>query len=164
MAEKQKTKFLDKLKKIKHKEVIIAVIAVIVMLGIYFSTKTVTQTTQITLTDDYCKAVTGEITQAVVKISGDKNAKVVINWDGSVENELAHSQNTSSSGSSSTVTIVQGSNGSMPIIVKQNYPSVIGVAVVISSANDPKIKVEIMQMLITLLNVPSEKIGVFLGK
>ena len=144
MAEKQKTKFLDKLKKIKHKEVIIAVIAVIVMLGIYFSTKTVTQ--------------------AVVKISGDKNAKFVINWDGSVENELAHSQNTSSSGSSSTVTIVQGSNGSMPIIVKQNYPSVIGVAVVISSANDPKIKVEIMQMLITLLNVPSEKIGVFLGK
>lgn len=164
MAEKQKIKLLDKLKKIKHKEVIIAVVAVIVMLGIYFSTKTVTQTTQTSLADDYCKAVSGEITQAVVKISGDKNAKVVINWDGSVQNELAHSQNTSSGGSSSTVTIIQGSTGSMPIIVKQNYPSVVGVAVVISTANDPKIKVEIMQMLITLLDISSEKIGVFLGK
>ena len=149
--------------KLKHKEVVIAIVAIVVMLCIYFSTKTSVSTTS-AVVENYCDKVHGEICNAVIKISGDRNAKIVINWSGSVEKEYAKSENTSSNGSSSTITIVQGSSGANALVVKEKYPQVVGVVVVIKNANEPKIKVEIMQMLMTLFDVNSEKIGVFSGK
>ena len=162
--DKQKLTIKQWWKKLKYKEVIIAVIAVIIMLLIYFSSKGVSVSVTQNKTADYCEDIQKQLCLAVSKISGDENAKVVISWSSSPEKVLAHSENSTSGGKSTNITIVQGANGSEPIITKLIYPSAIGVAVVINNANDAFVKVEIMQMIMTVLDVSSDKIGVFNSK
>ena len=147
--DKKKT-LLQKFKALKGKEIIIALIAVAIMLIIYFSSSTSPKSTVSVLGSDYCAELQTKIERTVVNMSGDKNATVVINWNGSVSNEIAKSESVSQNSSTSSPVIISGQNGSTPVILRKKYPEVIGVVVVVKNYDDVKLRVDLVQMLSTL--------------
>lgn len=160
----EKKTLLQKFKNLKGKEIIIALIAVALMLVIYFSSTTTTKQSNSVLGSDYCSELQTKIEKTVINMSGDKNAIVVINWNGSVENEIAKSESTSQNSSSSSPVIISGQNGSTPVILHKKYPEVIGVVVVIKNCSDVKLRVDVIQMVSTLLGILPEKVAVFSSK
>ena len=161
--DKKKT-LLQKIKALKGKEIIIALIAVAIMLIIYFSSSTSPKSTVSVLGSDYCAELQTKIEKTVVNMSGDKNATVVINWNGSVSNEIAKSESVSQNSSTSSPVIISGQNGSTPVILRKKYPEVIGVVVVVKNYDDVKLRVDLVQMLSTLLGISPQKVAVFSSK
>ena len=161
--DKKKT-LLQKFKALKGKEIIIALIAVAIMLIIYFSSSTSSKSTVSVLGSDYCAELQTKIERTVVNMSGDKNATVVINWNGSVSNEIAKSESVSQNSSTSSPVIISGQNGSTPVILRKKYPEVIGVVVVVKNYDDVKLRVDLVQMLSTLLGISPQKVAVFSSK
>ncbi len=154
----------DKLKNFKHKEVAIAILAVFIMLVIYFSSylKDGESKAEI-IRDDYCVAMQEKLSVAIEKISGDKTAEVVINWESGVESIVAYTENKSQSSSSSSPTIVNSSGGGAPIVLKTINPKAVGVAVIIQKASVAN-KLDIKNMVSILLDISPEKVAVYSKK
>ena len=151
----------EKLKNLKHKEVIFAVLVVLVMLIIYFSSQTQSDTSALTPTrSDYCADMQTQITSAVAKLSGDKDARVIVNWESSIESVIAYGENVTQTGSSSTPMIVQSSGSGSPVVLKTLNPKAQGIAVIVKSA-DTKQRLDIMNMVSTLLGISPEKVAVY---
>ena len=154
-------KIISKLKGIKHKEIIIAVAAVILMLIIYFSSfgssKSATASTVESVGEDYCASMRRRVESAISKMDGVGSAEVVINWSSSVE--IVTAQNTTSNGNSTSSQVVQSSGG--PIVVKEIYPRAIGVVIVCEGGNNAKIKIDIIMAVSTLMDISTEKVLVF---
>lgn len=161
-----KSSVAERIKKLKHKEIIIAVIAVVIMLVIYFSSfsfsgSSVNEETSGSLTSDYCRNMETQVTDAVVKMSGDKSAKVIVNWETSVEAVIAYSTSGSQNSSSSSPTIVQ--NGK-PVVLKEIYPKPLGIVVVFAGGDNVKLRLDIIGMVSTLMDISPEKVAVYGAK
>lgn len=148
------SKIFEKLKALKHKEIIIAVIAVVVMLFIYFSTFSGEKETKAESKSDYCERMESSLALAISHIEGAGKADVVINWSSSVE--IVTATNTNSNGNSSSSQVVNGTNG--PIIVKEIYPKALGVLIVCEGGNNAKIKVDVVMAVSALMDISAEKV------
>ena len=158
----EKSSIAEKFKKLKHKEIIVAVVAVMVMLAIYFSSYLTKGTESASYEketgSDYCSKMESDVLEAVKKLSGDKNAKVIVNWETSVEAVIAYATSTGQNSSSSQPTIVQNGN---PVVLKEIYPKALGVAILISGGDNVKLRLDITGMVSTLLDISPEKIAVY---
>lgn len=145
----KKKKFFEKLKSIKHIEIIIAVAAVAIMLLLYFSTKAVESNkdnnTQGTYSN-YCEKIEQELTLTLSAMKGVGKTKLIINW----ESGVASSSNSS-----------QTPNSSKTDSKKEVYPSVVGVIIICQGGEDVKIKIQIINAVSVLLNVSPNKINVY---
>lgn len=150
---------LSKIKDLKHKEIIIAVVAVIVMLIIYFSSfgGSPKATLSAIDTDDYCTRIRQQIESAISRMDGAGKAEVVINWSSGVE--IVPAQNTTINGNSTTSQVVQSSGG--PIVLKEIYPRAIGVLIVCEGGSNAKIKIDIIMAISTLMDISTDKVLVF---
>lgn len=161
----EKSSIAEKLKKLKHKEIVVAVLAVIVMLAIYFSSYLTKSADSVSYENeargDYCVKMETDVLDAVRKLSGDKNAKVIVNWETSVEAVIAYATSTGQNSSSSQPTIV---NNGAPVVLKEIYPKALGVAIVISGGDNVKLRLDITGMVSTLLDISPEKIAVYSSK
>ncbi len=158
----------DKIKSIKHIEIIIAVIAVLIMLIIYFSSFAASSskkkdTAVSTQSSDYCARMKQDITKAVADMCGS-SPTVVINWDGGVESIIAYITSTSANGSTSSPQIITSQGTSSPIILKEIYPKALGVIVICQGGDNVKIKLDIISAISVLLDISPEKINVFPAK
>ncbi len=83
----------EKLKSVRHIEIIIAVIAVAIMLFVYFgssaSCSAVSETGINGAADeyDYCTKVTGELESKLSEIEGVGDATVLVNWESGVTDD-----------------------------------------------------------------------------
>lgn len=152
----------EKFARLKHKEIIIAVIAVAVMLIIYFSSMGGSSAANEEETRaDYCAKMETEVKDAVRVLSGDKNANVIINWESGIEAVIAYTVSTNKDSSVSTPVV---GTGSKPIVLKEVYPKALGVAVVVKGGGAVKTKLDIMNMVSVLLDISPEKIAVYAKK
>lgn len=146
-------KVLTKLKEIKHKEIILAILAVVIMLFIYFSTFTGKDEVE-SPKGDYCSNIKLEIEQAVSRMEGAGKADVVINWSSGVE--IVTAQNTTVNGNSSSSQTVMGSGS--PIVIKEIYPKAVGVLIICEGGDNAKVKIDIIMAISTLLDIPADKV------
>lgn len=150
--------------KLKGKELWIAIIAVVIMLAIYFSTMSCSSDKPATTEraeSNYCTDMRDELRSAIVNLTGDKNASVVISWESSVEIVTAQQTSSTSTSSSSSTQVINNSGESHPIVIKEIYPQALGVIVVCKGGNDAAVKVKITLAVATLLNISSEKVLVY---
>ncbi len=152
-------KLINRLKEIKHKEIILAIAAVVIMLFIYFSSffSPQSDTKSVNYSEDYCAAMQNKIKEAVSKMEGVGKTEVVINWSSGVE--IVTAQNTTVNGNSTSSQVVQSSGG--PIVLKEIYPRAIGVLIICEGGNNAKIKVDIIMAISTLMDITAEKVLVF---
>jgi hypothetical protein len=145
----------------KRKEIVIAVVAILIILGIYFSGFSSKKSDDVALTSEmpYVKEIQLSIQNAVVRLSGDKKASVVIGWADSGEIVTANTSSENGNSSNTSPVVLNGTNGAKPIILKEIYPKAVG-AVVICNPCDAKMKVEIVIFVSDILELSPERISV----
>ncbi|MDR0426902.1 MAG: hypothetical protein LBH24_07025 [Clostridiales bacterium] len=162
-ADKPKT-VKEKLKAVKHKEVILAVLAVAVMLVIYFTTLARsgggTSDGAKASASDYCAEMQRRVESAVNAMAGAKESKVIINWESGVEAVIAYAINENQNSTSKTPQIVQGG----PVVLKEIYPKALGVIVVCANGDNIRLQIEIKDMISTLLSIEPVRIAVYKTK
>jgi len=171
-----KVGFFQKLKSIKHIEIIIAVILGAIVLLIYFSTFSTKSTDgtayESTSSSEYAAMLETKLAKVISQISGAGNVSVMVTLSSGPEyvyaTDVEEETNTNTSGNSTTVSIVTTSQpivvSNDMIVIKEIMPSVGGVIVVSSGAGNTSVKLEILKAIQALLDVPQTNIEVLVGK
>lgn len=135
----------ERLKNLKHKEIIAGGAVLVIVLAIYFSIVSCTGSaakTNDTFMDisgsssDYCTVMQKRVENIVSEISGVGSASVVINWD----------RSTSANGFANTA---------------DENPKATGALIVCDGGNSTKVKLDVMFAVSTLLDLSIEKIIVY---
>ncbi len=167
MAEKKKKTLKEKFQLLKRKEIIIALLAVAIMLLIYFSSLkdevNATSKEEI-VTVSYRAEIKSDALSAIVKLSGDKSAKIAIGWEASEEEIIAYVTSQNGNTTTQTPSIIQSSGSSKPIVLKTVYPKATGAVVVFKGAKDTRKKIEAIELVSTLLGISPDKVVVYEGK
>ena len=124
---------------------------------------------------EYSNTLESKLENIIGKIKGAGKTTVMVYLDESPMLILAESTdekvNTTTNGNSSTsytitVTepiILNSSGSSVPLVLTEKLPEVKGVVVVAEGANDVALKLDIIQAIKTLIDIPSGNIQVFAG-
>ena len=171
-----KIPFLKKLKTIKHIEIIIFAIFIIIALLIAFSgsnsfsfltnseSKQTTSSYSYFSTLDYVRSQEEKMANLLKDIDGVKDVKVMLSIKSS--GEIIYAKNieekTSQSVTTKTESIVfVSSNGeSKPLILMEKLPEFNGAVIVTESAKDVKVKLDIISAVQTALGITSDCINV----
>lgn len=175
------SKLFQKLKGIKHIEIIIAVILISVLVLIYFSnffskTSSNSSTTSSTSLANYYGELEGKLEKILEEIQGVGNVKVMITVSNSSKLVYATSteetNNTNTNGSTTvsnnqTTTnpiLIQVNGKTQPLVVEEILPDIQGIVVVCSGAENYKVRLEVLKAIQTLVKVPSSSIEILVGK
>lgn len=158
-----KPNILDKIKSIKHIEIIVAVIAVAVMLILYLSTlfgAKSEKTADSLERTDYCAATERSLAEAISAVQGAGKTKVMIGWESGVESVLAYVTNINGSSTSTYPQLVTENGVTKPIVLKEIYPKPIGVVIICEGGDNVQVKIEIINAVCVLLQVTPDKITI----
>lgn len=112
----------------------------------------------------YVNSLDDELTELIANIDGVGTCKVMITLKNTSESVYAKNTENSSSDSSSSqndeYVIYSGENGDSPLLLKENFPQIEGVAVVCSGGDNVKIQEQIKKCVSALFNISSNRISV----
>lgn len=166
-------KFFQKLKGVKHIELVIALVLGAIILLIYISslfgdTRQQTSTQSITSISSYSNFLENKLSNVLSQIEGAGNVSTMITFESGTEYIYATNEetktNTNTSSNSTTTTSTTTSTPNEDLLVKEVLPKISGVVVVASGAKDTKVKLEIVKAVQAVLEVPISKIEVLIGK
>ena len=114
--------------------------------------------------DTYAQALEDECEKLIEAMDGAGECRVMLTLKNTGESVWA--KNTEESGGESNYSnsneyvLYKGQDGETPILVKEYFPQVKGVAVVCEGADDIRVKENIISSLSSVLDIPSSKISV----
>ncbi len=171
-------KLFEKLKKIKHIEIYIAVGFALVLAMVYFiflspnKTEEDTGSTQIDATEqtfssseEYTSYLENKLKNVITSLKGVGDAKVMVTLEKGFEYVFATEEEikTSSNGTTiTTVTIVMVDG--QPVIKEEIYPIVEGIVVVADGAGDVGVRMNILSIIQTVIGVDNAKINIMEGE
>lgn len=161
---KKTDKLKDGLKNLKNKEIIIAAIAVAIMLIVYFvggSGRSQTAKNDEVTGSDYRTETEAKLRDAIVKLSGDENAEIIVSWESGTESLIAYSTTENQNSTTKTPTVVQGGK---PIVLKEIYPKAVGAVVVVKGGGEVKTKLDIINAVVAITQMPPENVAVYGAK
>ncbi len=173
------TKITDKLKKIKHLDIILTILFIAIILLIYFSstglfgaktTGTVTTvTTSSASSDDYKSELTSNLEKIIGNMSGVGDAKVMLYYDEDIVYNIAYTLETKTTSSGEKIetkspVLVDNGEGEKPIILSKTLPTPKSIVVVASGAENTSVKLEILRLVQAMFEISSSKIEIFAGK
>jgi len=113
---------------------------------------------------DYVKSLESKTQEFISLISGAGRCKVMITLKNSSESVYAKNvEENASQGSNSLkneYVLYDGQEGETPVLIKQYFPDVQGVAVVCDGADDVMVRENIINSISSLFNIPVNKISV----
>ncbi len=178
-------KLVEKIKKIKHFEIILVILLALIILVIWFwdwgSDASASSNDSLLNTsdkDDYAAMLETKLSSILSEINGAGSVSVMVTLDGSTELILAYTkdenknstENTTSSGTTSKTEtintstspiIINSSGSSTPLVLSEILPSIKGVVVLAEGANDIKVKLDILKAVQALLGVTSSQVEIF---
>lgn len=164
---KEKFEELLKSKQFKTKFLVIMGVVGIVLILLSEIDFTPAKPKQDLSSNDYVSYVNNldkELTEIISNIDGVGNCKVMITLKNTSESVYAkNTENSLSDGSSSQndeYVIYNGENGDSPLLLKENFPAIEGVAVVCSGGDNVKIQEQIKKCVSALFNISSNRISV----
>lgn len=170
----------EKLKNIKHFEIIVVIVFCAILLLIYsstFSSKNSEENTLTALTtEEYAEYLENKLSYVLSQINGAGNVSVMITLSCGVEyvyatNTTEETTSQTVAGTTTTQTTTeeeliftsQGGKDS-PIIIKENLPKVSGVLIVSSGASDISVMMELQKAVVALLEIDANDIEILVGK
>ncbi len=168
--------FWDKLKKIKHIEIYIAIIAALIIIAIYLSsfggkgkqtsTDDNSQISQETFSTsaEYVVYLENKLDSVLSSVKGASETKVIITLETGFEYDYATKEEIkqTSSGTITTTSLVLIDG--KPVITKEYYPKIKGIVVVAKGVEDVKVKMDILTLIQTVIEVDNAKITILAGK
>lgn len=168
--------FWIKLKKIKHVEIYIAVGFAILFGLIYFaflvpknnSLKESQQfdntTENISSSSEYTSYIENKLESVITSVKGVGNAKVVVTLEKGFEYVYVTEEETKTSSNGTvinTVSIVMVDG--QPVIKEEVFPVVKGIVVVANGADDVGVRMNILSIIQTVIDVDNSKINIIAG-
>ena len=155
-VEKKKIGIFEKLKAVKHIEVIVLVVFAACLLLIMFNSFGTDSKTTSTDTDlnTYAKNMETRLSEVLSKIDGAGKVSVMINFESGVE--IVPAMETDSNDNTKIVLV-----GGKPIIITEIQPKVSGVIIVAEGASNIKVKLELYKAVQTLLGIEQNTIEIF---
>lgn len=159
-------KLKEKFKSVKNIELWLALIVGAVLVIVVFATsakvdKTVQDTTQF---DEYIASMENKICSVIQKMQGCQNVRVAISYSATDEKLYAYdSEKVTENGvvtETNSVVLVNGK----PLVLAELPPTICGVVVIADGADDAVVKLQIKQVVVTLLDVSVDKVQVFTYK
>ena len=160
-------KFFASLKQKKNLEILIALIAVVILLIVYFSSKISSGKKEQEDTvqhETYCEKTENSIVSALKSMQGVGKVKIAVNWECGVEKIIAYSTSGNGNNVNTTPTVIQSQGSSSPIILKEVYPKALGVVIICEGGNDIAVKLNVINAVSTLLDIPPNKVNVYAMK
>lgn len=156
-------KIFTKLKSIKHIEMYAALLLAVAVLALaVFSSSN--NHDKVAADESYISQMEHKIVSVVQNIEGCGKVSVAISYESADEKVYAYETETVSSGGSvkqtSNIVTVKGE----PLVLKTLPPNILGVVVVAEGADNPVVKLKIIQAVVTLLGVKSNCVEVFAYK
>ncbi len=181
MMDNLKTKILEymaKLKKIKHIEkylaALLAVVAAIVCFAFLSPSKEKSNQSQnptndivrenISSSSEYASYLENKLESVITSIKGVGSAKVVVTLEKGFEYVYMTEEETKTSSNGTQITtvsvvLVDG----QPVVKEEIYPIVKGIVVVASGADDVKVRMNILSIIQTIVNVDNSQINIMSG-
>ncbi len=163
----EKIEKLFKSKQMKTKFLVIAGVVGVVLILLSEINFPQSKPKQDLTTNDYVSYVNSldkELTELISNIDGVGTCKVMITLKNTTESVYAKNTENSSSDSSSSqndeYVIYSGANGDSPLLLKENFPEIEGVAIVCSGGDNVKIQEQIKKCVSALFNISSNRISV----
>ena len=158
-------KVIDKIKKIKNIEIYIALVLALVVVVIVFASSGVKNTSNnITADESYISQMEHKICSVVENIAGCGKATVAISYKSNEEQVYAYETETTTSNGvtkqTSSIVTVKGE----PLVTKTLPPTILGVVVVAEGADNPIVRLKIIEVVVTLLDVQQKDVQVFTYK
>lgn len=164
-----------KLKNTKNFYVFLA-IGLAVLIGIiYFasflptnensSTKEETLSEELSTSEKYARKLENQIENAIMQIQGTGDVDVIITLEKGFEYIYLTEEETktSATGITSTTTSIVLVNG-QPVLIEEKFPVIKGIAVVCSGAKDVSLKMNIISLIQTIVEVNSANISIYTSK
>ncbi len=179
MTDKFKEKFrmlFEKIKKVKHIEIYIAVGLALLVAIIYFSciggkSKPNNSTTKIdnvnanfSTSGEYIDYLENKLENVITKVKGAGDVEVIVTLEKGFEYVYVTEEETrtTSNGTTITTTSVVMVNG-QPVIKEEIYPVVGGIAVIASGADNLSVKMNILSIIQTVIEIDNSKINIYKG-
>ena len=157
-------KIFAKLKSIKNIEIYVALVLALVVLLIIFGGKGAKNTANYISDDTYISQMEHKICSVVENIAGCGKAKVAISYSSNEERVYAYETVTTTSNGitkqTSSIVSVKGE----PLVTKTLPPKILGVVVVAEGADNPIVRLKIIEVVVTLLDVQQKDVQVFTYK
>lgn len=149
---------VNKLKSIKHKELMILLLCVAVVLAIVAFRNYEVDGDQVS-SIDYSSTMERKIEEMLKNIEGCGKVKAVLSCSSDGEKVYAASNTQLSTSTDKLFT-----SGGDPLVIKTNAPNILGVVVVAEGGNDPIVRFNITRAVVTLLGIDSSSVQVFTYK
>ncbi len=160
-------KAFERVKSIKNIEVIIAVIICVIIVILFISGLNggEKKSSEIPSTFyEYNLQLENKLSNVISSIKGCGNAAVAITYESGTEKVYAYETQIQTSGGVTTekqeIITVQG----QPLVIKELSPNILGVVVVASGADNPVVRMQINEVVVTLLGIDGSKVQVFTYK
>ena len=179
MTDKYKDKFrflFERIKKVKHIEIYLAVGLALIVAIIYFSCLTPASkktsndkidnvSTNISTSSEYIGYLENKLENVITKVKGF----VIVDEDVTLEKGFEYiyvteeETRTSANGTTITTTTVVMVNGK-PVVKEEIYPVVQGIVVIASGADNVAVKMNILSIIQTVIEIDNSKINIYAGK
>ncbi len=185
MSEEKKSiitsKLFQKIKGVKHLEIVAVVVLLAIALLVYFnffsstSSDDVVSTSAKTSMSEYSAELEQKLSAVLSKVKNAGSVSVMITFDGTPtyvyatdENQKTNkvtngSSETSTSQSSSSPILVEINGEKQPLVCQEILPKIKGVLIVSSGAEDVSVRMDLLKAAQTVLNVPTASIEILVG-
>ncbi len=157
------------LKKIKKEYIIVIVLAIIAIYFVINSFQGITgtkkqPTVEKSAVEQYVQTVENKIKQSVSNVKGVGKVSVCVSVNGSYKNVYATEKTTTQTEKGQIVTETPVLVGGKPVLLREEYPEIVGVIIVAYGAENISVKTSIMNAVVTFLGIDSQKIIILNGK
>lgn len=154
------------IKKIKKEYIIVAILCVIVVYFAFsinnsFKKKSANKTTT---EKDYATVLENKLTEALLNVNGAGSVTVKISLSGSVEKIYVTNETVTETSSNKTTKKENVLVGGQLVEKGEVYPEITGVLIVSSGAKNIMVRQNILEAVVTFLNVDSSKVVILNGK
>ena len=157
-------KIMAKLKSVKNIEIYVALVLALVVVVIVFVGSGSKSSAKSVSDESYISQMEHKICSVVENIDGCGKAKVAISYSSKEENVYAYETETTTSNGitkqTSSIVTVKG----VPLVTKTLPPTILGVVVVAEGADNPIVRLKIIEVVVTLLDVQQKDVQVFTYK
>lgn len=170
-------KIIKRIKNIKHIEIYIALIVGLIICGVYFlsignkkedginiSTKNANIEANFSSSQEYVTYLENKLENVITNVKGVSDTNVVITLEKGFEYIYVTEEETSmtTNGTQLTKISVVTVNG-QPVLKEEIYPLIKGVVIVAKGVNDVTVKMNVLSLVQTVIDVESSKINILEG-
>ena len=145
--------------KIKKEFLLVGVLITAVVVIAFGSFSTKKNETQLNETQKYAEILERKLKESIESLEGVKKVSVTVQLDGGITTVIAQDQKKIEENgkitTSSSPVLVSGK----PIVLGEIYPEIVGVAIVCNCENQITTKLEILDIVTTVLNLSCEKVN-----